>query len=192
MAAVGRRASTVARPASSGACRPNDGGATCECSRVCGQDTVEIQCSGSSPLGCACVRNGVQVSFVSTNVCPAASDLDRLCGFSVDAGVDGGVVNDGGVTDGGVVTDGGIADAGTDGGIRPDGGVSDGGTTVDGGVSDGGTTVDGGVPTDGGSADAGTSDAGPPVDGGIADGGTTVDAGTPDAGTADAGIDAGP
>jgi hypothetical protein len=183
---------------------PNDGGATCECSRVCGQDTVEIQCSGSSPLGCACVRNGVQVSFVSTNVCPAASDLDRLCGFSVDAGVtDGGIRPDGGVTDGGTdggirpdggVTDGGadggVADAGTDGGIRPDGGVSDGGTTVDGGVSDGG------FPTDGGSADAGNSDAGS-FDGGVSDGGTTVDAGTPDggtdAGTSDAGTrDAGP
>jgi hypothetical protein len=201
---------------------PNDGGATCECSRVCGQDTVEIQCSGSSPLGCACVRNGVQVSVVSTNVCPAASDLDRLCGFSVDAGVDGGVadggirpdggVTDGGVTDGGVRPDGGIfPDGGTDGGVRPDGGVSDGGTTVDGGVSDGGPTVDGGVsdggfPTDGGSADAGTTDGGF-FDGGVSDGGTTVDAGTPDggadagtsdAGTSDAGIsdagrpDAGP
>ena len=146
---------------------PNDGGADCECSRVCGPETVEIVCSGSSPLGCACVRNGVQVGFVSTNVCPAASDIDRLCGASLDAGVDGGVIDDGGV-------DGGFADAGTDGGIRPDGGT-DGGVFTDGGVTDGGARPDGGV-TDGGTFDGGSSD-----------GGTAVDAGTPDAGTRDGG-----
>ena len=50
---------------------PNDGGADCECSRVCGAETLEIQCSGSSPLGCACVRNGVQVGSITALVCPA-------------------------------------------------------------------------------------------------------------------------
>lgn len=177
---------------------PNDGGADCECSRVCGQETVEIVCSGSSPLGCACVRNGVQVGFVSTNVCPAASDIDRLCGASLDAGVDGGVIDDGGVVDGGFAdagTDGGIrADGGTDGGVftdggSPDGGATDGGTRPDGGVTDGGT-FDGGFPDggaiDGGSFDGGFSDAGTP-DGGFSDGGTAVDAGTSDAGTRDGG-----
>jgi hypothetical protein len=174
---------------------PNDGGADCECSRVCGQETLEIQCSGASPLGCACVRNGVQVGFVTTLVCPAASDLDRLCGFSSDAGVDGGVFvdggvsdggvrPDGGVTDGGLPTDGGVADGGTavDGGIRPDGGVSDGGTTVDGGVSDGGLPTDAGTSDGGIAVDAGTPDAG------VVDGGTSVDAGTPDAGVFDGGV----
>lgn len=157
---------------------PNDGGADCECSRVCGQETVEIVCSGSSPLGCACVRNGVQVGFVSTNVCPAASDIDRLCGASLDAGVDGGVIDDGGV-DGGVRPDGG-----TDGGTRPDGGVTDGGSVTDGGAIDGGS-FDGGF-SDAGTRDGGFSDGGS-FDGGSSDGGTAVDAGTPDAGTRDGG-----
>lgn len=172
---------------------PNDGGADCECSRVCGQETVEIVCSGTGPLGCACVRNGAQVGFVSTNVCPAASDIDRLCGASLDAGVDGGfgdggvdggVFTDGGIrpdggTDGGIFTDGGFPDGGatdggifTDGGIRPDGGVSDGG------FGDGGTAVDGGTTPDGGISDGGS------FDGGFTDGGTAIDAGTPDGGTA--------
>ncbi|MDP1822504.1 MAG: hypothetical protein Q8L48_04660 [Archangium sp.] len=169
---------------------PNDGGADCECSRVCGQETLEIQCSGTSPLGCACVRNGVQVGFVSSLVCPAASDLDRLCGFSVDAGVDGGVFVDGGV-DGGVRPDGGVFDGGSptdggvfDGGFPTDGGVFDGGFPADGGTSDGGFPTDGGV-TDAGTPDGGTSDGGFPVDGG-------TDAGTPDGGTSDAGPDGGP
>lgn len=147
---------------------PNDGGADCECSRVCGAETLEIQCSGGSPLGCACVRNGVQVGFVSTNVCPAASDLDALCGFSGDAGVD----------DGGVSVDGGLADAGTDGGVRPDGGFTDGGFS-DGGSSDAGSfdggSFDGGSPDGGASSDAGTPDAG------------SFDGGSSDAGTRDAG-----
>lgn len=180
---------------------PNDGGADCECSRVCGQETLEIQCSGTSPLGCACVRNGVQVGFVSALVCPAASDLDRLCGFSADAGVDGGVSDDGGVDggirpDGGFPTDGGVFDGGvpTDGGFPTDGGASDGGLPVDGGTSDGGFPTDGGVfdgGVDAGTPDGGTADGGLPVDGG-------ADAGTPDGGTsvdggsADAGPDGGP
>lgn len=191
---------------------PNDGGADCECSRVCGQETLEIQCSGSSPLGCACVRNGVQVGFVSTSVCPGVGDLERLCGFSSDGGVsdggidggfpdggtDGGVRPDGGVVDGGFPdagtdggfpdggTDGGFPDAGTDGGVRPDGGVSDGGfpdAGSDGGVSDGGFPDAG---SDGGAFDGGAPDAG-------SDGGS--DAGFPDAGSdggvADAGTDGG-
>ncbi len=190
---------------------PNDGGADCECSRVCGQETLEIQCSGSSPLGCACVRNGAQVGFVSTSVCPGVGDLERLCGFSSDGGVDdggvdggfadggtdGGVRPDGGVvdggfpdggTDGGLPTDGGFPDAGTDGGVRPDGGVSDGGfpdAGSDGGVSDGGFP-DGG--TDGGVFDGGFPDGG--TDGGFPDAGS--DGGFPDGGASDGGsFDAG-
>jgi hypothetical protein len=195
----------------------NDAGADCECSRVCGQETFEIQCSGSSPLGCACVRNGAQVGFVSTSVCPGVGDLERLCGFSSDGGVDdggidggfpdggtdGGVRPDGGVVDGGFPdggsdggfpdggTDGGFPDAGTDGGVRPDGGVSDGGfpdAGSDGGAFDGGFP-DGG--SDGGFPDAG-SDGGFPdagSDGGVFDGGAP-DAGS-DAGVSDAGTDGG-
>ena len=163
---------------------PNDGGADCECSRVCGADTLEIQCSGSSPLGCACVRNGVQVGSVTALVCPGVGDVARLCGFPVDAGVDGGVRPDGG-TDGGIRPDGG-----TDGGIRPDGGT-DGGIRPDGGT-DGGIRPDGG--TDGGSFDGGT-DGGIRPDGGSFDGGSfdggSFDGGSPDAGSSDAGRDAG-
>ncbi len=195
---------------------PNDGGADCECSRVCGADTLEIQCSGSSPLGCACVRNGVQVGSITALVCPGVGDLERLCGFTTDAGVDGGT--DGGIRpDGG--TDGGSFDGGTDGGIRPDGGIDggsfdggtdggsfDGGTDggirpdggTDGGSFDGGTdggSFDGG--TDGGSFDGGTDGGirpdggtdGGAIDGGSFDGGS--DAGSSDAGSSDAGRDAG-
>ncbi|MDP3156992.1 MAG: hypothetical protein Q8N23_30250 [Archangium sp.] len=133
---------------------PNDGGADCECSRVCGAETLEIQCSGSSPLGCACVRNGVQVGSITALVCPGVGDLERLCGFPTDAGVDGG-------------TDGGSFDGGTDGGTRLDGGI-------DGGSFDGGT--DGGIRPDGGSFDGGSSDAGSP-DAGSSDAGR--DAGSP-------------
>ena len=175
---------------------PNDGGADCECSRVCGQETLEIQCSGSSALGCACVRNGVQVGFVSTPVCPGVGDLERLCGFSSDAGVDGGI--DGGVRPDGGVSDGGVFDGGSPDGGFPDGGTTDGGVRPDGGVSDGGIFPDGGsdagFPTDGGFPDGG-SDAGFPTDGGASDGGVSdggVDGGATDAGTPDGGRDAGP
>lgn len=157
---------------------PNDGGADCECSKVCGQETFELQCSGSSPLGCACVHNGQQVGFLTLNMCPAAGDIDRLCSFAVDdGGVDGGVFTDGGV-DGGIRPDGGITDGGSfDGG-------SDGGFPTDGGVFDGGSG-DGGVRPDGGTSDGGTSD------GGTSDGGAS-DAGASDAGTPDGGRDGGP
>jgi hypothetical protein len=178
----------------------NDAGVDCSCARTCGQTLWEIECSGSSPLGCACVRNGVQVSSLSLPVCPGVGDIARYCDVQdggVDGGSDGGVFTDGGVSDGGsdggVFTDGGSPDGGSDGGVFTDGGVdggSDGGVFTDGGVSDGGFPdggSDGGVFTDGGT-DGGFSDGG--SDGGVfTDGG--VDGGA-DGGTRDGGADAGP
>ncbi|GMU62148.1 MAG: hypothetical protein AMXMBFR34_39110 [Myxococcaceae bacterium] len=167
----------------------SDGGGDCECHQECGGETLEIICSGDTQLGCACVRNGVQVGVVTLNACPGPGELEQACGFGSDGGFDGGGFDAGvdagvdGGFDGG--TDGGRPDAGDDGGGfdggfdggtdggRPDSGVDGGG--FDGGF-DGGTDPDAGV--DGGGFDGGL-DGGRPDAG---DGGGGFDAGTPDAG----------
>lgn len=84
--------------------------------------------------------------------------------------------------DAGVGSDAGSPDGGEDAGSELDAGSPDAGM-VDAGADDAGSTNDAGV------ADAGADDAGSTNDAGVADAG--VDAGVADAGSADAGADAG-
>jgi hypothetical protein len=156
-----------------------DGGSDCACTRECAEARYEIECYGEAQLGCACLRDGVQVGVVQVPLCPSAESFMQACGFVTDGGAfDGGVVRDGGAFDGGVVRDGGAFD----GGVVRDGGAFDGGVVRDGGAFDGGVVrdggaFDGGVVRDGGAFDGGgVRDGGPAFDGGRSlDGGRSID-----------------